>query len=424
MDTVNKTWEKNRGFVAFIVTITLILLIGSGPFATQWNLWLIKDNIKPLPLQWRWIFIVIVMIGFLMIVGKWKTVRGYKDDQSVKQKTAGRWDGIFIDSRNKISLSQFQIVLWTVLALSAWMTLVLHRIVPILQHDLMELRVLAFDEVGKDENKDKEFETILIGILTERIKDKDLDNIKLKSLYNLLTSDENLPNTIDSIVNYDPLNVSFPSELLLAMGISTASLAGASIIKNNKSRTESGRSLELYNSDLKKAETTLKEKRDELDSYDMKIKSINAQIQTVGISEDTKNDLNSQLASLANERVLANQTVTDAREKHDALVKADKERAGLIHINEQVDDASWVDLLSGEKINDYQLIDIAKVQMFFFTIIIVFSYATLLWAQMSTNGSEYLLRILPTVSLHAFSDSLVTLLGLSHVGYLTVKNTG
>jgi len=34
----------------------------------------------------------------------------------------GRWDGIFIDSENRISLSRFQLILWTLLLVSALMT--------------------------------------------------------------------------------------------------------------------------------------------------------------------------------------------------------------------------------------------------------------------------------------------------------------
>lgn len=36
--------------------------------------------------------------------------------------TVGRWDGIFIDSENRISLSRFQLILWTLLLVSALMT--------------------------------------------------------------------------------------------------------------------------------------------------------------------------------------------------------------------------------------------------------------------------------------------------------------
>jgi hypothetical protein len=36
--------------------------------------------------------------------------------------TVGRWDGIFIDNQNRISLSRFQLILWTLLLVSALMT--------------------------------------------------------------------------------------------------------------------------------------------------------------------------------------------------------------------------------------------------------------------------------------------------------------
>ena len=70
--------------------------------------------------------------------------------------------------------------------------------------------------------------------------------------------------------NFDPLKIVFPAQLLLALGISTASLAGASVIKNVKKERESGRSLDLVTAEreglMKKQQEALKAKNDSTDS--------------------------------------------------------------------------------------------------------------------------------------------------------------
>lgn len=63
--------------------------------------------------KWRWVIIAILMVIFLGLVGK---------------NVTDRWTGILIDERNKMSLSRFQITIWTVIIVSAFFTIAMLRI--------------------------------------------------------------------------------------------------------------------------------------------------------------------------------------------------------------------------------------------------------------------------------------------------------
>jgi len=62
----------------------------------------------------------------------------------------------------------------------------------------------------------------------------------------------------------------------------------------------------------------------------------------------------------------------------------------------------------------------AKIQMFFLTLIIAFSYAVLLFNMINTTTAD-ILRTASPFNFPALSDSLVALLGISSAGYLANK---
>src|SRR5690606_5240943 len=95
-----------------------------------------------------------------------------------------RIDGILIDTSYKLSLSRVQLIMWTVVAFSA---------------------LLA---IGLERNR-----LVLTGAVTDP--------------------------------EYRALDIGFPPELLLALGISTASLATSSVITQNKKESASSRRIEL-----------------------------------------------------------------------------------------------------------------------------------------------------------------------------------
>lgn len=79
--------------------------------------------------------------------------------------------------------------------------------------------------------------------------------------------------------------------------------------------------------------------------------------------------------------------------------------------------ASWADMFRGEDVTDGAHLDLAKVQMFYFTIILVLAYTFALGdmfiEQMATPS---LIAAFP-----ALNTGAIALLGISHAGYLVNK---
>jgi hypothetical protein len=80
--------------------------------------------------------------------------------------------------------------------------------------------------------------------------------------------------------------------------------------------------------------------------------------------------------------------------------------------------ARWSDLFSGEETANASVLDMAKIQMFFFTLVIVVAYCSALGSMfldsLGANGS-------PISTFPSIHPSMVILLGISHTGYLTNK---
>jgi hypothetical protein len=90
-------------------------------------------------------------------------------------------------------------------------------------------------------------------------------------------------------------------------------------------------------------------------------------------------------------------------------------RMGILAANEKPSGASLRDLFKSEELTDCEVVDISKVQMFFFTLATVGGYTAILW------NCPFELDEAGVARFPAFSASLTTLLGISHAGYLTVK---
>jgi len=73
-------------------------------------------------------------------------------------------------------------------------------------------------------------------------------------------------------------------------------------------------------------------------------------------------------------------------------------------------------MFQGDEVANTTFIDLAKVQMFFFTIIAVVCYALWLFIQIGKNDAAGLSEF------PKLSDGLIALLGISHAGYLTDKS--
>lgn len=77
------------------------------------------------------------------------------------------------------------------------------------------------------------------------------------------------------------------------------------------------------------------------------------------------------------------------------------------------DCASVSDLFKGDEVIAAAYFDLSKVQVFFFTLIVVFAYAAEVGAMLYGDRAIF--------ALPELSSGIVTLLGISHAGYLTSK---
>ena len=96
------------------------------------------------------------------------------------------------------------------------------------------------------------------------------------------------------------------------------------------------------------------------------------------------------------------------------LLKSNKMAQGKIKVREDLHDAEVADLFRGDETSNCNVLDLAKVQMFFFTLVLVLAYAVLL-------GSLFAHTTSPIGGLPDIDPSMTTLLGISHAGYLANK---
>lgn len=287
----------------------------------------------------------------------------------------GQWFGILIDSRNKFSLSRLQIVLWTIMVLSAYLTISFPRVVA-----------------------------------TQGVSPK--------------------------LTQQQALDIQFPRELVLAMGISAVSFAGATLIKSNKKSKQT--KIDARNTPDSARENVDQAKREFSEAEDTLLAAATEEENQKRALEAAQNavsqaanDAAKQAAQEKLDRAQALlQAVIQKREeatrlraaKQKAKKTAEEELAsivesqGLLHKNSDPSEASWADLFRGEEIGNYKLVDMSKVQMLFFTLVVVMTYAFAI-ANMLLDVD----KMLPSVSLPEFSESLNALLGISHGTYLSVK---
>lgn len=147
-----------------------------------------------------------------------------------------------------------------------------------------------------------------------------------------------------------PLDIDIPSQLWVVMGISTASLVGAPAILSTK-----------------------RDKKPDPAEHKKTVEALGAQ-------------------------------------GHPAV---DRDAKSVLIRNTDPRAARWGDLLKGEESGNASTVDLGKLQMFFFTLILVVGYAAAIGAMFRETG--------PIVALPGVEDGMNTLLGISHTGYLANK---
>jgi hypothetical protein len=302
-----------------------------------------------LPKGLNWFLVMFFMICFIALIGCLRT---------------GRLSGIFINERNLMSLSRFQLVLWTLIVLSAFLTIALARI-------------------------------------SASVAD---------------------PTAID-----DPLAITLPEQLWTLLGISTASLVGSPLILSTKLPKKpnpkvreafiAGKVAKIDEEDgeLIAANFIAIRKKEKETGEEYTEEEFTA---SLFLNTTTQVKLGT-LAEVKNEENKAQMLELEKRQKKIvARVKrigADAERKGTLNSNADIKDASFSDLFQGDEKGNCEHIDMAKVQMFFFTLIIAFSYMVLL-VNLILNSDATELDSFPELS-----DGLVALLGISTAGYLANK---
>ncbi|TDR81937.1 hypothetical protein [Paludibacterium purpuratum] len=160
--------------------------------------------------------------------------------------------------------------------------------------------------------------------------------------------------TVINLVNRDPaaIDIRMPPELLALMGIGTTSLVGSALILAGKKNTS------------------------------VPDDAAKAALATVAASTGTASDQ------------LANQ--------------------GVLVVNKQMGQARWRDLFTGEELADAAHIDIARVQMLFFSIVLLVVYAAEIALLVAGNKPQ-------THGFPPISQYMVGLIAISQGGYLVNK---
>jgi hypothetical protein len=150
---------------------------------------------------------------------------------------------------------------------------------------------------------------------------------------------------------HSPLAIAIPAQIWALLGISTTSLIGSPLILDAKKKRRAN---------LNQAETTLKNR-------------------------------------------------VDARHRDDSI-----SNVGQVVTNSNKKDASWGDLFRGEEVSNADGLDIGKMQMFFFTLLLIVAYAAGL-ADIFLHGTGAITKF------PILDTSMIALLGISHAGYLANK---
>jgi hypothetical protein len=108
----------------------------------------------------------------------------------------------------------------------------------------------------------------------------------------------------------------------------------------------------------------------------------------------------------------ATQKAAQMLDEPEPEVNANKQ--GTLYANSKLSDARLTDMFEGDELINTARIDLAKVQMFYFTIIAAICFVVTVYKTLTANNPD--LTHLPLLP-----DGFVAVLGISHAGYLTSK---
>ena len=93
-------------------------------------------------------------------------------------------------------------------------------------------------------------------------------------------------------------------------------------------------------------------------------------------------------------------------------------KLGTLYANPTISDATFSDIFEGDEIGNAAQIDLGKVQMFFFTVIIALSYCLSIGSALAAVKTD---TPNPFSQFPVLSEGMLALLGISHAGFLVNK---
>jgi hypothetical protein len=350
-----------------------------------------------------WLVVLLLFTLFTTVVGKGIT---------------GLWRGVFIDPRNQISLSRMQTALWTVLVLSSWITAVLSN--------------YAVGKVAAPGPKPSP-----VVPLAERPAAAHLNGIDLKvdpiaaapgdlvSLYGNNFGDDH---TAGKSITFDgspaPLDATFNGH----KGQAELRWTNQRIDFRIPDKAPNGSDWAMNQQvDIGVSGLNSKVVKAPLAVISPALPSVSSALD-VAIPVELWVALGISLVSLVGSPLILNSKrsgLPDPVQRDETINQLGREKIkepennvppdGLLITKRWPQDAQFSDLFRGEETGNGAHLDLAKVQMFFFTLALVLAYAVAVGA-LFLDSQDTLLGSLP-----ALSAGFVTLLGISHAGYLTSK---
>jgi hypothetical protein len=188
----------------------------------------------------------------------------------------------------------------------------------------------------------------------------------------------------------DPLNITIGNQLLALLGISAAALVGSPLV----AATKKGKTPDP---------TAVQATADEM-------------IRTGNVPESTKPPLSATTAASADGESLAEPAAPATPDSTQLAAEISNNASGTLYKNPSVGDASFTDIFEGNEVSNTAHVDLGKVQMFFFTVIVAIAYVAALWDVLS-QGAIYDANF----AFPVLSDGMVALLGISNASYLAAK---
>jgi len=92
-------------------------------------------------------------------------------------------------------------------------------------------------------------------------------------------------------------------------------------------------------------------------------------------------------------------------------------RQGILYANAKIEDARFTDIFQGDELANTHLVDVAKLQLFFFTVTVVIAYGVQLYQLVAYGDLKQ-----SGIHLPELQPGLLALMGVSHASYLGSKS--